>query len=155
MGERGILEYVLDHAAAHPDRIFLTQPLGGNRVADYSWAQVLDQSRRMAAHLQSLVNANYPCRFVVLPRRQALGGRNIGAWLDEQPPRQGPPHPAAIGVGPERGDGYGAANEDLAHLVFTTQTNGNTFAYAYVNGVPSIYDTTSIPPVRGLKAKAE
>ena len=36
-----------------PDRIYLTQPLGRGRVADYTWAQVLDQSRRMAAHLQS------------------------------------------------------------------------------------------------------
>jgi len=48
-----ILDHVFDHAASHPDRIFLTQPLGGGQVADYSWAQVLDQGRRMAAHLQS------------------------------------------------------------------------------------------------------
>lgn len=42
-----------DHEASHPDRVFLTQPIGGGRVTDYTWGQVLDQSRRMAAHLQS------------------------------------------------------------------------------------------------------
>ena len=50
---RTILDHVFDHETQQPDRIYLTQPLGGARVADYTWAQVLDQSRRMAAHLQS------------------------------------------------------------------------------------------------------
>ncbi|HYN60440.1 MAG TPA: AMP-binding protein [Rubrivivax sp.] len=48
-----ILDYVYEHEASQPERIYLTQPIGGGRVIDYSWAQVLDQSRRMAAHLQS------------------------------------------------------------------------------------------------------
>jgi len=47
-----ILDHVYEHEARDPERIYLTQPLGQGRVADYSWAQVLDQSRRMAAHLQ-------------------------------------------------------------------------------------------------------
>ncbi len=37
-----------------PERVALTQPLGGGVVRDYTWREVLDQSRRMAAHLQSL-----------------------------------------------------------------------------------------------------
>jgi long-chain acyl-CoA synthetase len=37
-----------------PDRLVFTQPLGGGQVATYNWRQVMDQSRRMAAHLQSL-----------------------------------------------------------------------------------------------------
>ena len=37
-----------------PDRVALTQPLGGGVVRDYSWREVLDQSRRIATHLQSL-----------------------------------------------------------------------------------------------------
>lgn len=49
-----LLGHVFDHEAQQPERIFLTQPLGQGRVADYTWRQVLDQSRRMAAHLQSL-----------------------------------------------------------------------------------------------------
>jgi long-subunit acyl-CoA synthetase (AMP-forming) len=48
-----ILDRVFDHETQLADRSYLTQPLGQGRVADYSWAQVLDQSRRMAAHLQS------------------------------------------------------------------------------------------------------
>jgi DNA helicase-2/ATP-dependent DNA helicase PcrA len=49
-----ILDHVYQHEAAQPDRVFLTQPVGGGEVVDYTWAQVLDQARRMAAHLQSL-----------------------------------------------------------------------------------------------------
>jgi len=49
-----ILDYVYEHEARQPDRIFMTQPLGGGATQDYSWAQTLDQARRMAAHLQSL-----------------------------------------------------------------------------------------------------
>ena len=37
-----------------PDRVALTQPLGGGVVRDYTWREVLDQSRRMATHLQGL-----------------------------------------------------------------------------------------------------
>ena len=48
-----ILDYVCEHEAAQAKKVFLTQPLGNAQVADYSWAQVLDQARRMAAHLRS------------------------------------------------------------------------------------------------------
>ncbi|MCX7892044.1 MAG: AMP-binding protein [Burkholderiales bacterium] len=44
-------DYPLAHAASMPDRIYLTQPTGGGQVVDYTWAQVVDQSRRIAAHL--------------------------------------------------------------------------------------------------------
>ncbi len=37
-----------------PDRTVFTQPLGGGQVATYNWHQVMDQARRMAAHMQSL-----------------------------------------------------------------------------------------------------
>ncbi|MFK0090608.1 AMP-binding protein [Pseudomonas sp. NPDC090755] len=36
------------------DSIYLTQPLADGSVQDYSWGEVGDQARRMAAHLQSL-----------------------------------------------------------------------------------------------------
>ena len=48
-----ILDYVLGHAATTPGRVYLTQPVGNGQVIDYTWAQVVDQSRRMAAHLQA------------------------------------------------------------------------------------------------------
>jgi long-chain acyl-CoA synthetase len=37
-----------------PDRVALTQPMGGGVLRDYTWREVLDQSRRMAAHLHGL-----------------------------------------------------------------------------------------------------
>jgi len=37
-----------------PDRIVFTQPTGAGKVREYTWREVMDQSRRMAAHLQSL-----------------------------------------------------------------------------------------------------
>lgn len=37
-----------------PDRIVFTQPTGAGQVREYTWREVMDQSRRMAAHLQSL-----------------------------------------------------------------------------------------------------
>ena len=51
--ERLILDHVYDHEARQPGRIYLTQPLGGGQVVDYTWGQVMDQARRMAAHLQA------------------------------------------------------------------------------------------------------
>jgi len=33
--------------------IYLTQPLGGGAVRDFTWADAVEQARRMAAHLQS------------------------------------------------------------------------------------------------------
>ncbi len=36
-----------------PQRVALTQPMGGDVVQDFTWAQVADQSRRMAAYLQA------------------------------------------------------------------------------------------------------
>jgi long-chain acyl-CoA synthetase len=36
------------------NKVALTQPMGDGVLRDYTWREVLDQSRRMAAHLQSL-----------------------------------------------------------------------------------------------------
>lgn len=37
-----------------PNQVALTQPTGDGKVRDYTWGEVLDQSRRMAAHLGNL-----------------------------------------------------------------------------------------------------
>ena len=47
-----ILDHVYDHERDHPGRIFLTQPYDGGKIVDYTWGQVVDQARRMAAHLR-------------------------------------------------------------------------------------------------------
>ena len=36
-----------------PSRVVLTQPMGGGPLATFTWAQVMDGARRMAAHLQA------------------------------------------------------------------------------------------------------
>jgi long-chain acyl-CoA synthetase len=48
-----ILDYVYDHETALADQVYLTQPTGGGQVMDYTWRQVMDESRRMAAHLKA------------------------------------------------------------------------------------------------------
>jgi long-chain acyl-CoA synthetase len=37
-----------------PNQVALTQPMGDGNVRDYTWGELLDQSRRVAAHLHSL-----------------------------------------------------------------------------------------------------
>jgi len=37
-----------------PDKVALTQPMGGGVVRDYTWRELMDESRRMAAHLKGL-----------------------------------------------------------------------------------------------------
>ena len=49
-----ILDYIYEKEAAHPDRVYLTQPVGGGRTMDYTWRQVCDEARRMAAHLRAM-----------------------------------------------------------------------------------------------------
>jgi long-subunit acyl-CoA synthetase (AMP-forming) len=46
-----ILDHVYQHESKTPNRLYLTQPIGGREVVDYTWAEVVDQSRRMAAHI--------------------------------------------------------------------------------------------------------
>ena len=47
-----ILDWVYEHESTQPDRVFLTQPVGGGQVVNYTWGQALDQARRMATHLK-------------------------------------------------------------------------------------------------------
>jgi long-chain acyl-CoA synthetase len=56
-----------------PQTVYLTQPYPDGRVVDYTWAQVGDQARRMAAHLQSLQLA--PGSNI------ALLGKNSAHWI--------------------------------------------------------------------------
>ena len=56
-----------------PDRIAYTQPIGGGRVNDYTWAQVLGQSSRMAAHLKA--------QGIAPGDRVALISKNTAHWM--------------------------------------------------------------------------
>ncbi|KNZ34115.1 MAG: AMP-binding acetyl-CoA synthetase [Methylibium sp. NZG] len=56
-----------------PDRTVLTQPMGGGALSTYTWTQVMDNTRRMAAHLKSL---GHPPG-----TRIALLSKNTAHWL--------------------------------------------------------------------------
>jgi long-chain acyl-CoA synthetase len=51
---RLILDHVYAQVDAHPDQVFLTQPVGGGELLDITWGAMLDQAQRMAAHLHGL-----------------------------------------------------------------------------------------------------
>jgi long-chain acyl-CoA synthetase len=79
MGERittsvaSALEAFCRREQAHPDRIFLVQPLADGQIEQLSWAQAGDQARRIAGYLRSLQ----------LPPRShvALFSRNCAHWI--------------------------------------------------------------------------
>ncbi len=54
MSKNTLLDHVYLHEKALAQQVFLTQPTGGGQVVTYTWAQTMDQARRMATHLQSL-----------------------------------------------------------------------------------------------------
>ncbi|NUU38993.1 AMP-binding protein [Pseudomonas sp. C2B4] len=68
-----LLHRFLHWELSTPDSIYLTQPLPDGSVQDYSWREVGDQARRMAAHLQSLG----------LPAKSSIGiyGKNTAHWI--------------------------------------------------------------------------
>ncbi len=49
-----LLDCIYDHEVNRANQVFMTQPIGNNQVIDYTWAQTVDQARRMATHLKSL-----------------------------------------------------------------------------------------------------
>ena len=68
-----LLDCLLHWERTTPDAVYLTQPLADGRSVDFSWAQVADQARRMAAHLGALA---------LPPRSQiALLGKNSAHWI--------------------------------------------------------------------------
>ncbi len=58
---------------AAPNRVVFTQPVGGGAVKEYTWAQMMDQVRRMAAHLRS--------RGLQPGDRVAMLSKNTAHWL--------------------------------------------------------------------------
>ena len=76
-----LLDCIYAHEASHPDRVYLTQPLGKGQVADYTWAQTLDQARRMATHLKGL-NYEPGARIAILSKNCAhFFMAEIAIWM--------------------------------------------------------------------------
>lgn len=48
-----LLDFVQEHEKTRANEIFMTQPLGGAAVQDYTWRQTMDEARRMAAYLKA------------------------------------------------------------------------------------------------------
>lgn len=68
-----MLERLEHWARTTPDHTYLTQPQPDGSVVEYSWARVWDESRRMAAHLQSL---GLPAGSSI-----AIYGKNCAHWI--------------------------------------------------------------------------
>jgi long-subunit acyl-CoA synthetase (AMP-forming) len=49
-----ILDHIYDNESKHASKVYMTQPTGGGKTVDYTWAEAVDQSRRMATYLKSL-----------------------------------------------------------------------------------------------------
>ena len=58
---------------ATPDRVHFVQPYGGGEVRELTWAQAMDQARRMAAYIKSL---DFPAGSQI-----AILGKNSAHWL--------------------------------------------------------------------------
>ncbi|HSB25883.1 MAG TPA: AMP-binding protein [Burkholderiaceae bacterium] len=56
-----------------PERVVLTQPMGGGVVRDFTWRELMDQTRRMAAHLKELG--------IAPGDRVAILSKNTAWWL--------------------------------------------------------------------------
>ena len=52
--DKFLLDAVYEWEANCPDRVYMTQPIGNGEVTDYTWAETMNEVRRMAAHLRSL-----------------------------------------------------------------------------------------------------
>jgi len=68
-----ILDYILDNCAKYPNKIFLTQPMGGDEVLNITFSEFLSESKKMAAYIESL---NLPT-----PSQIAIMSKNCVWWL--------------------------------------------------------------------------
>jgi long-chain acyl-CoA synthetase len=85
MVERSRSELALENAyhweKVLADRAFLTQPMGGGVVREWTWKQAMDETRRMAAHLSSLGLAP-GTRIAMLAKNQAhFIMADIAIWM--------------------------------------------------------------------------
>jgi long-chain acyl-CoA synthetase len=68
-----IPDYILDNCAKHPNKIFLTQPMGGDAVQNWTFAEFLTESKKMASHIESLS--------LPVPSQIAIMSKNCAWWL--------------------------------------------------------------------------
>ena len=73
MPDRLILADAFHWEKTAPDRLYMTQPMGGGRLETFTWAQTLQQVRRIAAFLQA---QNFPPKSKI-----ALCSKNTAWWM--------------------------------------------------------------------------
>ncbi|HMR09505.1 MAG TPA: AMP-binding protein, partial [Polyangiaceae bacterium] len=73
MTVRTQLASVQEFEKNHPDQLWFTQPLGGDKIKTFTFSEALDEARRMAAHIKSLE----------LPEKSriALFSKNTAWWM--------------------------------------------------------------------------
>jgi long-subunit acyl-CoA synthetase (AMP-forming) len=49
-----LLDAAYEWEQNQPNRVYMTQPVGDGKTVDYTWADTMNEARRMAAHLRSL-----------------------------------------------------------------------------------------------------
>lgn len=69
---RLILDHVYEHERRWRHRVYLTQPLADGTTVDHTWGRVMDEARRMAAHLRARGLGNDD-RIALLSRNCAHG----------------------------------------------------------------------------------
>jgi non-ribosomal peptide synthetase component F len=71
--DKVIPDYILDQCSKHPNKIFLTQPYPDGTVQNWTFAQFLSESKKMATHLTSLDLST--------PSQIAIMSKNCAYWL--------------------------------------------------------------------------
>ncbi|MDL0433140.1 AMP-binding protein [Marinobacter sp. TBZ242] len=67
------LDMVYHWETANADSLYMTQPIGGGKVVEYTWKRAVDEARRMASYLKSLN----------LPEKSRVGiiSKNCAQWI--------------------------------------------------------------------------
>ncbi|KAL7528692.1 hypothetical protein ACHAXR_002574 [Thalassiosira sp. AJA248-18] len=68
-----IPDYILENCTKHTNKVFLTQPMGDDMVKDWTFGQFLSESKKMAAHIESLD--------LLVPSQIAIMSKNCAWWL--------------------------------------------------------------------------
>jgi long-chain acyl-CoA synthetase len=71
--DKTVLESFLDHVEKTPNRVWMTQPMGGGEIKTWTFKETLDEAKKMAGHIESM---GLP------PKSQiAILSKNCGWWI--------------------------------------------------------------------------
>jgi long-chain acyl-CoA synthetase len=71
--DKTVLDYFFDNVDKTPDRIWMTQPMGGGEIKTWTYKEALDEAKIMAGHIEGM---GLP------PKSQiAICSKNCGWWI--------------------------------------------------------------------------